>query len=347
MTLQSLRGSQARTSGQVAARELDRQPAGRIDVHLTEDDLRASLENDVRDGLTAERKTLPPKYFYDARGSEIFEAITRLPEYYPTRRERRILHDRADEIAAESRADTLVELGSGSSVKTRLLLDGLARAGTLQRYVPVDVSPTALEGAMDALAADYPGLDLHGVVADFEHHLGLLPASGRRLVAFLGGTIGNLTPAERHAFLTDVRSGLVAGDAFLLGTDLVKDPARLVAAYDDAAGVTAEFNLNVLSVLNRTLHADFDPGLFDHVAVWDADEEWIEMRLRSRQDQVVRIRDLDLEVSFARGEELRTEISAKFRRDKVKSELAAAGYRLVRWWTDPVGDFAVSLAVPA
>jgi L-histidine N-alpha-methyltransferase len=317
-----------------------------IDVHLTEADLRASLEEDVRTGLTRPHKTLPPKYFYDARGSELFEEITRLPEYYPTRRERSILTARADEIAAASGADTLVELGSGSSVKTRLLLDGLQRAGTLRRYVPFDVSPSALEGAMDALAPDYPGLDLHGVVADFEHHLALLPDSGRRMVAFLGGTIGNLTPDERHAFLTDVRAGLREGDSFLLGTDLVKDERRLVNAYDDAAGVTAAFNKNVLAVLNRTLNADFDPELFEHVALWNRDEEWIEMRLRSLTSQSVKIRDLDLVVAFDQGEEIRTEISAKFRREKVSSELAAAGYRLDQWWADPVGDFALSLASP-
>jgi L-histidine N-alpha-methyltransferase len=317
-----------------------------IEVHLTEADLRAALETDVRDGLTQPEKTLPPKYFYDATGSELFEQITRLPEYYPTRRERQILGGRADEIAAASHADTLVELGSGSSVKTRLILDGLQRAGTLQRYVPVDVSPSALEGAMDALVPDYPGLELHGVVADFEHHLSLLPEGGRRMVAFLGGTIGNLTPEERHEFLTDVRRGLGEGDTFLLGTDLVKDESRLVAAYDDSAGVTAAFNKNVLAVLNRTLRADFHAELFEHVAVWNREQEWIEMRLRSLKSQRVLIGDLDLEVSFDQGEEIRTEISAKFRRRRVRSELAAAGYRLDQWWTDPAGDFALSLASP-
>ncbi len=317
-----------------------------IDVHLTEADLRASLEADVRTGLTKPEKTLPPKYFYDTRGSELFEEITRLPEYYPTRRERSILDTRSDEIALAAGADTLVELGSGSSVKTRLLLDGLQRAGSLRRYVPVDVSPSALEGAMEALRPDYPELDLHGVVADFEHHLALLPDGGRRMVAFLGGTIGNLTPSERHSFLTDVRSGLHEGDSFLLGTDLVKDAGRLVAAYDDAAGVTAEFNKNVLAVLNRTLRADFDPGLFEHLAVWNEAEEWIEMRLRSLKPHSATIRDLDLTVDFEAGEEIRTEISAKFRRERVSAELAAAGYRLDQWWTDEAGDFAVSLASP-
>lgn len=189
-------------------------------------------------------------------------------------------------------------------------------------------------------------MELNGVVADFEQHLGLLPSGGRRMVAFLGGTIGNLTPIERHRFLSDVRSGLVAGDTLLLGTDLVKDPGRLVRAYDDALGVTADFNKNVLAVLNRTLGADFDLDRFEHIAVWNTEEEWIEMRLRSVRPQSVLIRDLDLRVHFGPGEEIRTEISAKFRREKVVAELAAAGFRLEHWWTDPAGDFALSLARP-
>jgi L-histidine N-alpha-methyltransferase len=315
-----------------------------IDVHLSPSDLRRSLIDDVRQGLSSSPKTLPPKYFYDARGSDLFEEITRLPEYYPTRRERAILEARADDIAAASGADTLVELGSGSSIKTRLLLDGLQRAGTLQRYVPVDVSPTALEQAMKVLAVDYPDVALHGMVGDFEKHLGLLPSGGRRMVAFLGGTIGNLAPAERLHFLREVRSGLVEGDTFLLGTDLVKSPDRLVAAYDDAAGATAEFNRNVLHVLNATLDANFDPRAFEHVAIWDEVNEWIEMRLRSRVDQSVLIGDLDLQVDFTAAEEMRTEISAKFTRERAEADLAAAGFELTQWWTDPAGDFALSLS---
>jgi L-histidine Nalpha-methyltransferase len=319
----------------------------RIERHLTEADLRAAMEADVRAGLTATPKTLPPKYFYDARGSELFEEITRLPEYYPTRTERSILVGRADAIAESSLADTLVELGSGSSAKTRLLLDGLSRRGTLRRYVPVDVSPSALEGAMTALAPDYPGLELHGMVADFEVHLEHIPDSGRRMVAFLGSTIGNLVPAQRHEFLAGLRAELHPGDSFLLGTDLVKDPARLVAAYDDAAGVTAAFDKNVLAVLNSSLHADFDPDRFTHRALWDTQQEWVEMRLRSDCDHLVAVGDLGLVLRFARGEEVRTEISAKFRHERVRSELEAAGFRLSQWWTDPSGDFALSLAVPA
>jgi L-histidine N-alpha-methyltransferase len=318
----------------------------RIDKYLTDEDLAAALARDVRAGLTATPKELPPKYFYDARGSELFEEITRLPEYYPTRAERSILAARSAEIAKVSGADTLVELGSGSSEKTRLLLDGMQATGTLRRYIPVDVSDSALLEAVGALAVDYPNVELHGVVADFEHHLEQLPRTGTRLLAFLGGTIGNLAPSERSEFLASVREQLSPSDSFLLGTDLVKPRDRLVAAYDDAAGVTAEFNRNVLHVINRELAADFDVDAFAHVAVWDDAAEWIEMRLRTSSAQTVRIKALDLEVSFAAGEELRTEISAKFRREGVAAELAAAGFALTSWWTDVPGDFALSLATP-
>ncbi len=319
----------------------------RLDVHLTDDDLRATLVADARRGLTATPKTLPSKYFYDARGSDLFEQITRLPEYYPTRTEEAILTRYADQIAAAAgRPDTLVELGSGSSTKTRLLLDALAAAGRLRRYVPVDVSSSALEGALDTLAVDYPALELHGVVADFEAHLDRLPSTGGRLIAFLGSTIGNLDPAERSRFLRGLRSGLGAGDAFLLGADLVKAEDRLVAAYDDAAGVTADFNRNVLRVLNASLGADFRPEDFDHVARWNSDAEWMEMILRARRAMTVRLADLDLQIAFATGEEIRTEISAKFRRPGLTAELAAAGFTLMSWWTDPSDDFALALAVP-
>ncbi len=319
----------------------------RLDVRLTPEDLVATMREDVARGLAARPKWLPPKYFYDARGSELFEDITRLPEYYPTRTEREILVVHADRIAEASGADTLVELGSGSSEKTRLLLDALGSAGHLRRYVPVDVSASALEQAMTALAQDYPDLALHGVVADFETHLDQLPDGGRRLVVFLGSTIGNLDPAERHAFLSLVQRGLGPGDTLLLGTDLVKDPARLVAAYDDSAGVTAEFNRNVLRVLNRALGADLDPDDFDHVARWNAEEEQVEMRLRARVPVRGRVADLDLDVSFEQGEELRTEISAKFRPAGIEAELAEAGLAVVASWTDPPGDFALTLARPA
>lgn len=315
-----------------------------VDTYLTDEDLQRGLREDVHRGLSAEPKVLPPKYFYDARGSELFEDITRLPEYYPTRAERSILERRAAEIAKLTSAHTLVELGSGSSEKTHLLLRALQSEGSLQRYVPVDVSESALRRAVGLIADEYPNLQVHGVVADFEHHLSRLPGEGTRLVAFLGGTIGNFDPAQRHSFLCSVRAGMQPGDALLLGTDLVKDPARLVAAYDDAACVTAEFNRNVLRVINRELDADFDPETFEHVAVWDTQEEWIEMRLRTSSAQRVSVSALDLEVGFEPGEEMRTEISAKFRQEKVEDELGRAGLRLTEFWTDDAGDFALSLA---
>ncbi|MBI2244948.1 MAG: L-histidine N(alpha)-methyltransferase [Nocardioides sp.] len=315
-----------------------------IDVLLDPADLRRGLELDVRDGLTTAPRWLPPKYFYDDRGSALFEQITRLPEYYPTRTEHSILVSRAAEIARASGADVLLELGSGSSEKTRILLDALAAAGTLGGYVPVDVSAGALREAIAGLALEYPDLPVQGVVADFDRHLPQLPAPGRRLVALLGSTLGNYPPAQRAVFLRRLAGSMHGGEALLLGLDLVKDPVRLVAAYDDSAGVTAEFNRNVLRVLNRELGADFDPRRFDHVAHWDAEQEWIEMRLRARSEMTVRLPALDLEVELGPGEEIRTEISAKFRRPAFAGELEDAGLRREGWWTDPAGDFALVLA---
>ncbi|MFI5750999.1 L-histidine N(alpha)-methyltransferase [Streptomyces sp. NPDC051644] len=301
----------------------------------------AALRADVLHGLTRHPKTLPPKWFYDAHGSELFEEITRLPEYYPTRAEREILIDRAEEIAGASGAQTLIELGSGSSEKTRHLLDALP---ALHSYVPVDVSESALRGAAEALLAQRPDLSVHALIADFTGGLALPGTPGPRLIAFLGGTIGNLLPDERSVFLKSVRSLLSPGDALLLGTDLVKDEKVLVAAYDDAAGVTAEFNKNVLRVVDRELGADFDPADFDHVALWDPEREWIEMRLRAREALTVKVPDLDLVVAFEAGEELRTEVSTKFRKEGVQAELAAAGLRMDQWWTDSGDRFALSLA---
>jgi L-histidine N-alpha-methyltransferase len=285
-----------------------------------------------------------PKWFYDAVGSELFTDITRLPEYYPTRAEREILISRSAEIASTTDAHSLVELGSGSSEKTRLLLDALREHGTLQEFVPLDVSTTALTEAANAIIADYPGLRVHGVVGDFTEHLGLLPGAAPRVVAFLGGTIGNLIPEERRKFLSSVRDVLDEGEWLLLGTDLVKDPDVLVRAYDDAQGVTAEFNRNVLRVINRELGGDFDVDAFEHVALWNAEQEWIEMRLRATRPVRVRLAELELDVEFAEGEELRTEVSAKFRPEGVRSELEDAGFELRRWWTDAEGRFALSLA---
>ncbi len=315
-----------------------------IDVHLTPGHAARALRSDVRAGLLADPKWLPPKWFYDARGSELFEEITRLPEYYPTRAEREILDRRAGEIAARTGAHTLVELGSGSSEKTRLLLDALRRHGTLHEFVPLDVSESALRDAAEAIVDDYPGLSVHGVVGDFTEHLGRLPGESPRVVAFLGGTIGNLLPDERAKFFGALHDVLEPGEWLLLGTDLVKDPGVLVPAYDDAAGVTAEFNKNVLRVLNRQLGADFDLDSFDHVALWDSRNEWIEMRLRATRAMSVLLPEIGLEVEFAKDEELRTEISAKFRREGIDAELAAAGFGLSSWWTDSGNRFALSLS---
>lgn len=317
-------------------------PTLRLDRHLQPAALRRALEADVRAGLTGAPKTLPPKWFYDARGSQLFDAITRLPEYYPTRRERALLQTHAGDVAAATGADTLVELGSGTSEKTRLLLDALSTTATLRRFVPFDVDESVLTQAAEAVLTQYPDLTVHALVADFERHLHLVPGGGRRLFAFLGGTIGNLLPFPRAAFLRTLSATMVAGDALLLGTDLVKDPQRLVRAYDDAAGVTAEFNRNILHVLVRELGAELDPGAFAHEARWNSEHERIEMHLRAVRPQMVRV--LDLEVPFRQGETLLTETSAKFRRPRVEAELAAAGLELSHWWTDAGGDYALSLA---
>ncbi len=303
------------------------------------------LRKDVRDGLTRTPKSLPPKWFYDAVGSDLFDRITRLPEYYPTRVEARILRERAATIAAAIGADTLVELGSGTSEKTRMLLDALRSAGSLRRFVPFDVDRSVLETASATLTSEYPGLAVEAVCGDFERHLGEIPGGGRRLVAFLGSTIGNLTPGPRAAFLDALSEALVPGDALLLGTDLVKDVDRLVRAYDDSAGVTAAFNRNVLAVINRELGADFDPAAFTHVARWNSAARRIEMRLRPDAAQTVSIPALDLTVDFAADEEMLTEVSCKFTPDLVDAELYAAGLTRTHWWTDPAGDFGLSLAV--
>jgi L-histidine N-alpha-methyltransferase len=315
-----------------------------IEVHLDADDWTAGLRREALTGLTARPKELSPTWLYDERGCALFEAITALPEYYPTRAERAILDAQAGEIARLSGADTLVELGSGTSAKTRLLLNALDATGQLRRFVPFDVAEPTLRAAATTIARAYPGLRVDGVVGDFRRHLGAIPSGGRRLFAFFGGTIGNLAPAAREQFLSALTDTMASGDALLLGADLVKDPVRLLAAYDDAAGVTAEFDKNVLVVLNRELDADFDPGRFDHVAVWDETEEWIEMRLRSRGEQEVRVPALGVTLHFADGEELRTEISAKFRPERLQAELLAADLLPLRFWTDPAGDFALTLS---
>jgi L-histidine Nalpha-methyltransferase len=307
----------------------------------------AALRADVRSGLTSTPKTLPPKYFYDERGSALFDDITRLPEYYLTRAETEILEARAAEITRLSGCESLVELGSGTSAKTGLLLRAMLDAGTLREFIPFDVDPTVLEDATAALTARYPGLRIAPFVGDFEHDLGAIPAGRHRMIAFIGSTIGNLDPPARAKLLSQVGAALQPGDTFLLGTDLVKDTGRLLRAYDDAAGVTAEFNRNVLRVINRELSADFAVDEFRHVAVWNAEDQWIEMRLRSVRAQRGTVADLDLTVEFAAGEEMRTEISAKFTPAQVKGELEAAGMETVRFWTDPAGDFGLTLATVA
>ncbi|MBI3212660.1 MAG: L-histidine N(alpha)-methyltransferase [Mycobacterium sp.] len=313
--------------------------------HLSADHAARELRNDVRDGLSRTPKSLPPKWFYDATGSDLFDQITRLPEYYPTRAEASILHERAAEIAAASGADTLIELGSGTSEKTRLLLDALSARNSLRRFIPFDVDATVLEAAGRALTAEYPGLRIDAVCGDFERHLGEIPRGGRRLVAFLGSTIGNLTAGPRATFLSALSEALEPGDCLLLGTDLVKDTGRLVRAYDDSAGVTAAFNRNVLAVVNRELDADFDIDNYAHIARWNADEQRIEMWLRAQTAAQVHIEALGMTVDFAAGEEMLTEVSCKFRPQDVATELAAAGLTRTHWWTDAAGDFGLSLAV--
>jgi L-histidine Nalpha-methyltransferase len=315
-----------------------------IDVHLGPADLEAALREDALSGLTATPKRLSPKWHYDARGSALFDEITRLPEYYLTRCERAILEAHAGDIAREAGADTLIELGSGTSAKTRLLLSAMREAETLERFVPFDVDEATLRSAAAAVVEEYPGIAVHAVVGDFERHLPLLPGGGTRMVAFLGSTIGNLEPGVRARFLADLAATLAPGDSLLLGVDLVKPPERILAAYDDPGGVTAEFSRNVLRVLNGRLGAGFDPEAFDHVARWDAECEWVDIRLRASTAQTVRIAGLGIEVPFAAGEEIRTEISAKFRRERIAEELQRAGLAERRWWSDPGDGFGVALA---
>jgi L-histidine N-alpha-methyltransferase len=318
----------------------------RIESFLADGDER-TLADDVLDGLTKPFKELPPKHLYDTRGSELFDRICELPEYYPTRTERKILEDHAADIVDAAGTEELLELGSGYATKTRVLLDAMADAGTLRRYLPFDVAEAVVRQTAEDLVDAYPGLSVHGVIGDFERHLDCVPPSaGPRTVAFLGGTIGNFPPGSRRRFLRGIAATLGPDDRLLLGTDLVKDPELIRRAYDDDAGITAEFNRNVLHVLNRELGADFEPDGFEHVALFDADREWIEMRLRALRTATVTIPTLNLEVSFAAGEEVRTEISAKFTRERLEGDYAAAGLGLTDWWTDADDLFALSLAAP-
>ena len=313
--------------------------------HLEADSANRALRSDVLHGMAQTPKSLPPKWFYDEVGSDLFDQITRLQEYYPTRTEAAILRTTAASIAEASAADTLVELGSGTSEKTRMLLDALHSRGSLRRFIPFDVDAGVLQTAGGAILEEYPGIDVEAVCGDFEEHLPEIPDGGTRLIAFLGSTIGNLTPGPRAEFLATLATVMRPGDSLLLGTDLVKEASRLVAAYDDAAGVTAAFNRNVLAVINRELDADFDVDAFRHVASWNPTEERMEMWLRSERAQRVRIAALGLTVEFEAGEQVLTEVSCKFRPDVVASELGQAGLRLTQWWTDAAGDFGLSLSV--
>lgn len=317
-----------------------------MEVHLTEAGLRSAMERDVRAGLTADVKQIPPVYFYDDRGSQLFDQITRLPEYYPTRSERWILETYAKDMAIGSAAEVLVELGAGTCDKSRVLLDAMRSTGRLTRYVPLDVSTATLREASSALADEYPGLAVQAVVGDFHLHLDRLPSKGRRLIAFFGGTIGNLYPAQRRRFLRDLDCAMDSNDRFLVGTDLVKDPQTLVAAYDDAAGVTAAFNLNVLAVLNRQLGGDFKLSAFEHVARWNESDHRIEMWLKATTAQSVRLTDLDLQVEFDAGEEMLTEISTKFTPDVLQAELVACGFVVDNAWRSPGGEFQLTLCHP-
>ena len=322
-------------------------PQIEIEVRLAADG-GERMRDDVRAGLSAEPKELAPKYFYDERGSQLFERITELPEYYPTRAERAILDSRSGEIVAGAgEPRTLVELGSGSAAKTRHLLDAMRDAGCLRTYVPVDISAEITHETAESLVGEYPGLAVRGLVCDFEHDLERIPGGeGGRLVAFLGGTIGNLYPEARHEFLCRIAGLLGSEDRLRLGTDLVKETARLEAAYDDSLGVTAKFNKNVLRVLNRELGADFDLDAFEHVARYDAEQARMDIRLRSLAAQTIRVEALAMSVDFAAGEEMRTEISSKFTRRRLELAYAEAGLEMSGWFTDPAGDYALSLAAP-
>ncbi len=319
----------------------------RVCVLLEPDWASDSLAADVRRGLSTYPRTLPPRWLYDDRGSALFDEITRLPEYYPFTAERSILETHADEIAAASGATSLVELGSGTSEKSRILLDAFTRTGQLERFAPVDVAEGTLRQAADEIAARHPGLEVVAVVGDFTLHLAHLPEGGRRMVAFLGGTIGNLYREERAAFLGALADQLQPGDSLLLGTDLVKSADRLIAAYDDSQGVTEEFIRNSLVVVNRELGADFDPEAFSYVPFWDPHMERMDLRLRAEVPQRVTIPGADVVLELAMGEEIRIEISTKFRVSRIAAELEAAGLDVARVWTDEAGDFALTLAVKA
>jgi len=317
----------------------------RVDVLRNEDAIRPVLYEETLRSLHAEVKALPAVWLYDARGSRLYDEITRLPEYYLPRREGEILRARAREIEARTQARTLVELGAGSAKNIRLLLDALDSAGTLERFIPLDVSEETLRASAQAIAAAYPRVSVHAIVGDFERDLGILPGGDRRLIAFLGSTIGNLYPDQRARFLANLVDTLARGDAFLLGIDLVKDATRLEAAYNDNGGVTEAFVRNALTAVNRELDATFEQRRFVYEARWDPEHEWMDIGLRARQAHTVSIHELELDVAFEVGEPFRVEISSKFRREQLEREAGQAGLSVESWWTDRAGDFAVALVL--
>jgi L-histidine N-alpha-methyltransferase len=312
---------------------------------LTEESRAALYEATLR-SLQAEVKELPAVWLYDERGSRLYEEITRLPDYYLPRREGEILSVRAAGIASRTQASTLVELGAGNAKNTRLLLEALESAGTLQRFVPLDVSEQTLRESAEQVAAAYPGISVEPIVGDFERDLDLLPEGGRHLIAFLGSTIGNLYPDQRARLLSALAEALGPGDALLLGVDLVKDVARLEAAYNDPQGVTEAFVRNALTAVNRDLDATFEQRRFAYEARWDPKHEWMNIGFRAREAHAVSVRRLGIELTFKRDEPLRVEISSKFRRESFELEAAGAGLRVESWWTDRAGDFAVALLFP-
>ena len=316
-----------------------------VDTHLSPTFQTEELEKDVREGFAKSLKELPSKWLYDERGSELFEEITMLEEYYLTRREREILSTYAKEIAEITQADTLVELGSGNSEKTLILLEAMNELGHCSRFVPFDVSESALEASIKTVTKAHSKIEVHGVLGDFHHHLEKIPHYGKSLIIFLGGTIGNFRPTERKEFISSVVSSMDSGDYFLLGTDLVKDKETLEAAYNDSKGVTAEFNLNMLRVLNQELDGDFKLGNFSHRSFYNEDEQWIEMRLKSECQQEVVLDKLNMCVSFSPGEEILTEISAKFLKVEIAEELEAVGFQVEQQWTDVAGDYLITLAL--
>jgi L-histidine N-alpha-methyltransferase len=302
------------------------------------------MANEVRAGLqTRPLPELPSKYFYDDRGSALFDEITRQPEYYQTRTEEAILETVAEEIVSTVRPHELCELGSGVGRKVRLILDAMKRHGLLERCVFLDISEGFLVDSSHQLDEDYPDLEVHGIVGDFLEDLPSLGPGGGRLALFLAGTMGNLQPRRVPPFLRALARQLAPGDALLLGLDLVKDERRLHAAYNDAAGVTAEFNRNILRVVNAHLCADFEAEAFEHMAFYDRENAWIEMRLRATRDMQVSIPGAALKMAFRRGDEVRTELSCKYTRPSLEAILDGTGLRIEGWYTDPEELFVSAL----